>query len=390
MIKNIDSVLTMPLDTLLAVYFNTVVNNSNNFEVISSYRASKFLPLDSDSHLKTAEQLSNKYGLNFSLRGNSIIFSEINNNYGWTLDNFLNAIYESIIINLTRLPEDYPLDAEIALALFIFRGSVDFNRSLYAVDWKNPTKTYLNNFFKLLLSSDDLLSRLNLNFRELQPQFIAGANQRNTQIRVNLRWFYDHVILKYPYINKYKTNILVSNAEYLGESRTYPSFSERLIFYKQSVLGRSLTQPEIESLRKELDFSALDIANCPDNTFAIRNQKIVSFAREAFEDVCVGCQHLYDIADRSFKMARNDRYYFEIHHVIPFAHNQATVDVLDNLVKLCPICHRALAPGRAYPNHQKAIIEKILQSRSEVSAFVVSMMGQDYKSPVDYVYDLLK
>ena len=37
----------------------------------------------------------------------------------------------------------------------------------------------------------------------------------------------------------------------------------------------------------------------------------------------------------------SDKHYFELHHVISFGAKQSG-DILENLVKLCPACHRAL------------------------------------------------
>ncbi|MDR0967515.1 MAG: HNH endonuclease [Rickettsiales bacterium] len=385
----IDKLLHKPLDTLLAAFFNTSQNTNGNFEIQSSYRQTKFLLLPDDTYKKTTAQLSKKYGLEFHPSNATTIVADIINDKHWSLDEFLNAVYEAILPKLNTLRAKDSLDAEIALAMFIFRGSADFNRGLYAVDLKNPTPKYVDNIFKLLLSSDELLDRLNLNFRELQPQFVAGTNLRNTQIRINLKWFFDNVISKFDKINQYKTNVLQSQRMNLGEIKKSNSFEDRLVFYQESVLNRELTPREINELRQDLDFN-VHMLQETDNVFGLRNQKIVSYARETFEDVCVGCGDIYDIRDRSFKMPRNDRYYFEINHVIAYASDSHAVDVLDNLVKLCPTCHRALTPGRAYPDYQKTIIDKMLRSRPEVSNFVHSMMPEHLNSPVDFVYESLR
>ncbi|ETB64146.1 TPA: hypothetical protein DIC38_00495 [Candidatus Nomurabacteria bacterium] len=386
---NINQLLNKPIETLLAVFFNTTKNKENNFEVCSRYRQTKFAKLPKNSYEQTAISLSNKYKLNFNSNGKGLIISIINNNHNYDLNDFLNVVYDSIVVKLNKLPSNYLLDVEIALALFMFRGSVDFNRSFYSVDLKNPTKDYIDNFFKVLLSSDDLLSRLNLNFRELQPQYVEGRNLRNTQVRINLKWFYDNVILNFSNINKYKTDIFFKNIAKLGEIRKYNIFEERIILYKQSIFGRKLNKNEINKLRNELQFSLND-EQTKGNKFSIRNQKIVSYAREIFNDVCVGCNYTYNIKDRSFKMPRNDRYYFEINHVIAYSSDSVVVDVLDNLVKLCPTCHRALTPGRAYEELQKTIIKNMLNSRKEVSRFVDLMKPKEFKSSIDYVYKMLK
>lgn len=386
---NIDQLLQMPIETLFVAFFNAADEKDGNFEIQSRYGKTKFLPLPADSHKKTAQALTRKYGIDFVQINATTIAATVVNDKRISLDDFLNAIYEKIIVLLNKLPVNYLLDEEIALAMFLLRGSADFNHGLYALDLKKPTPRYVDNIFKLLLSSNSLIERLNLNFRELQPQFAAGKRKRNTQIRINLKWFYKNVITRYPNINKYKTDILRANVRKLGEVHAYHTFEERLIFYRQKILGRELTQNEINALRQDLDFrEPAEVAT--ENKFSIRNQKIVAFARETFEDRCVGCGDQYDIKDRSFLMPRNNRYYFEVNHVIAYANDSEAVDVLDNLVKLCPACHRALTPHRAFPELQRHIIENMLGSRPEVSKFVSSMMSADYKSPVDYVFDRLK
>ncbi len=386
---NIDKLLEKPIETLLVVFFNTTQNKDNNFEIKSEYRETKFLKITENSHKNTALLLSNKYFLDFNCINKTAIVAIIENDKKINTEDFLNLVYEKIIVYLKKLPSDYLLDIEMALALFTLRGSADFNHGFYSVDIKNSNNVYLDNFFKLLLSSDDLLSRLNLNFRELQPQFVSGSNKRNTQVRINLKWFYDNAISKIKEINKYKADVLSKNNKKLGEVRKYSSFEDRLIFYRQSIIGRKLKEKEVVSLRKSLDFSFQD-GKDSDNSFFRRNQKIVSYAREIFPDICVGCDNKYQINDRSFIMPRNDRYYFEINHVIPYSNDSSSVDVLDNLVKLCPTCHRALTPGRAYDTLQKEIIKNMINSRKEVKNFIISMMQNNQSSPIDYVFSILK
>lgn len=384
-----------PLETLLMAFFNAEIGSDGNFYIISTYRqaSSKYadgINMPANSHFDTARRFSRKYGLNFYMANSTTIQSQIVNNTRLSQEQFMNMVYDAILPKLSSFTGNF--DIEMALAMFVPRGSADFTLGLYAVDIKKPNHnhSYIDNLFKLLLSTDDLMSRLNLNFREFQPQQISGTNARNPQIRINLKWYFDKVA-NIENLNEYKTTLLRSNLRNLGEVRAYNGFEGRLIFYKESVLGRKLTQLEINALRDSLGFTRNEIIAEPDNRFGIRNQKIVAYAREVFDDICVGCGHKYDIRDRSFKMPRNDRYYFEINHVIAYANDSKAVDVLDNLVKLCPTCHRALTPGRAYPELQKEIIEKELSSRPEVKRFVVSMMPKDYiGTPEAYVFDSLK
>ena len=384
---NIEQILKMPIETLLAVFFNATINSNRDFEIQSNYRESKFLSMPNDTYKLTAEQLTKKYKIHFSQINGTTIVSEIKNEKGWNIDTFLNAIYRAII---TKINKTDKIDIEMALAMFIFRGSADFNRGLYAVDIKREisSKRYMDNLFKLLLSTDELLSRLNLNFRELQPQFISSQNKRNTQIRINLKWFFDKVLYKFKDINKYKFDILNKNITDLGDVKIYPSFENRIVFYRENCLGRKLKKSEIKSLREELNFSRYEYEKATD--FDVRNQKIVSYAREVLPDECVACKDKFPIDSRSFKMPRNNRYFFEINHVIPWANDSKIVDVFDNLVKLCPTCHRALTPRRAYESLQKNIIEKMINSRMEVKQFITSMNKNTDLADVDYVYSMLK
>ena len=385
---NVSDISSLKLDTLMAIFFNCDQSTDGNFVIKSTYRETKFLCMERGSYDLTSYQLSTKYGLKFSIQG-STIYTVIVNNERISLGDFIDRVYQYILVRISNERFDYNLDCEMALAMFLFRGSADFNRGYYSVDIKINNPKYYDEMFKILLSSDELLSHLNLNFRELQREYVVGKSRRNTQIRANLKWFYDNVILRYPHLNQYKTDVLQSNIMSLGESTKYKSFEERLIFYKQNILGRALSPMEVAELRRSLDFSEQESVHSH-NRFAIRNQKIVTYAREVFPDECVGCKGEYEISTRTFKMPRNGRWYLEINHVVPYANDSERVDVVDNLVKLCPACHRALTPNRAEESLQKHIIDKMLASRDEVLRFVRSMMPNPSLSPTNFVFSKLQ
>ena len=319
-----------------------------------------------------------------------MIAANIDNDLNLTFPEFRHSLYKAIIGEIPRNEFPESLDFEIALALFLLRGSPDLNRGFYSVDLKYVTDEYANDFEKILLSSNELYGRLNLNFRELQPQFVAGTHLRNTQVRVNLKWFYDNVLKQSRQLNPYKVEAVENKISEIGETRTYPSFVERIAFYRARVLGRELNPSELESLRLELDFSSLSIEEEQAEPFVVRNMKITAYAREILEDKCVGCSDLFPIESRSFKMPRNDRYYLEINHVVAFSSANTVTDVFDNLVKLCPTCHRALTPRRAHENLQRSIIQKMIDSRPEVKSFVESMNPNSDQSGSDFVLRSLR
>jgi 5-methylcytosine-specific restriction protein A len=385
----VDELLGMKVETLLLAFFNARESDSGSFEVTSKW--GKQLNYDADrAYVEAAIQLSEKYEIAFEQSGKTLLVSTISNPKSISFTEFRERLYLAIAGALADLPAEFDLDVEMALALFLLRGSPDTKFGYYAVDIKNLDPMYAENIQKLLISTDQLLSRLNLNFRDLQPQFVAGTHKRNTQIRANLKWFYDVVLKENGHLNPYKKAVLDKNVQSLGETRLFHSFEDRLIFFQEKIVGKDYSNAEREELRRELKFLTQSYGLETESEFVARNQKIISYARETFADVCVGCSDSYPIESRSFLMQRNNRYYFEVNHVIAYSSDSKAVDVLDNLVKLCATCHRALTPRRAHEELQKQIISKMLDSRPEVSTFVNSRNLEPGVSTVDFVFKNLK
>jgi hypothetical protein len=385
----VDELLTMGTETLLVTFFNCRESESANFEVTSQWRVQ--LGYDKElSYLETAIQLTDKYGIEFIQTGKTLLVATIENPEKIAFADFREKLYLAIAGSLAQPEPGFNLDIEMALAMFLLRGSPDTKLGYYSVDIKYLDPKYADNIQKLLFSTEHLLSRLNLNFRDLQPQFVAGTNKRNTQIRANLKWFYDNVMISNGHLNPYKKAVLDKNIQSLGETRLIHNFEDRLIFFQEKILGKEYTSEERAKLREELNFLNIATDVQEEGEFVVRNQKIIAYARETFDDVCVGCSDLFPIHARSFLMKRNDRYYFEVNHVIAYSSDSKAVDVLDNLVKLCATCHRALTPNRAQADLQKQIIEKMLSSRPEVAAFVNSRNSTPKLSTVEFVFQNLK
>lgn len=386
---DVNSLLGMKLETLLVAFFNSRETAVGDFEITSKW--GKQLGYDADrAYLETSLQLSSKYGLEFEQVGKSTLRVRISNPNQISFSDFRERLYLGAAGALAEIPDGIDLDVEMALAMFLLRGSPDTKFGFYSVDIKNLDPQYAENIQKLLFSSDKLLNRLNLNFRQLQPQFVAGTNMRNTQIRVNLKWFYDSVMFDNGHLNPYKKAVLDKNIESLGETRLSHTFEDRLIFFQEKIIGRDYTKEERDQLRKELKFLTQADEQDDGGEFVARNQKIIAYARETFDDVCVGCSDEYPIESRSFLMQRNNRFYFEVNHVISYSSDSKAVDVLDNLVKLCATCHRALTPNRAHVELQKSIISKMLNSRDAVATFVTSRNLTKGLTNVDFVLQNLK
>lgn len=392
------------LKQIATIFFNlgSERNETNeNFRLLVTYRKSKYSKLNLDEQIiNLNNELMKEYtNLDFEVSGASthqvIILNDLNINRKV----FLEKLYSKI----QRLRFDYTVDQfkEIIIAsIFAFRGSQDFTRGYYSVDIlrDNISDQYIKDLTSILFSLDDS-NQLNMNFRELQPEYLEGK-ERNPQLRINLRWFYDKYGYQVYNINRYKYDILKSNENLISRiklsSGLTREFMERILFYQENIIERKsfmnklssiALKQEVENLRSDLEF---DYENIERSDYT-RNTTIVNIANATLPDECVSCKNQYLIKDRSFYLKDSSRYYLEIHHVISFGSDRSG-DVLENLVKLCPTCHRALTPNRANESYQKGIISNILDNsdvaRDYVKNFVSNPESKD--DLVEFVYEKLK
>lgn len=386
----LDFFSTANINALLVAFANAkpYAKSTNGFVIESSYKRSIYSPIEEltdEIYQKNNQLLSDFTGLDFQLNGTKhqfFIESEL------SCDDFFAKIYKQIqIVRVQNNISDDEFSKLIILSFFALRGSPDFIRNFYSIDLPRQivSNNYLDNLFILLTNLSDL-RQLNLNFRELQEQFVSGENQRNTQFRINLRYFYDNFINDLAKINIFKANILKHNAKIIETkniAQESKSFVKRLHFYRDNILNKTKTSNEIEQLRKNLGFIYDDIID----EKVKRNQGIVQYIRAFFPDECVCCKDIFPIENRSFKYRNSERWYLEIHHVISFSSDK-TLDQIDNLVKLCPTCHRALTKNRADENYQKDLISKIFENEPRTKEFCLNFT--DNNNCVQFVYDRLK
>jgi 5-methylcytosine-specific restriction protein A len=103
----------------------------------------------------------------------------------------------------------------------------------------------------------------------------------------------------------------------------------------------------------------------------------------------MGCQNRFKKDKRTFKLRDQEKHYFELHHVIPFSKGKEH-DQIDNLAKLCPVCHGALTKNRAEETLQKQIITDILSNSMNAQKYVSILAGSsNINDLVDFVYTKL-
>lgn len=400
MTKISEIIASEELEQLFFVFFNLNKETDEGFQIRVNYRQSTKAtqPLTEELAELNNDLLEDYFKLPFQKTGASTHTLNLENDTSFDRKEILNRIYSKTQQLRFKYDED-TYEKIMLMSLFAPRGSMDLNRNYFAVDILaiNVSTSYVANLTSLL-SSTRAIRQLNLNFRELQPEYVAGVQRRNTQVRINLSYFYRYYINELSHINRYKALILQENHDLIMtnhfSTRLGDSFIERAVFYRENIVGETTipslsTQRQrelIESYREELAF---DETGEPSETG--RNSDIVKLAIISQDDECVCCKDDYDIMDRTFMMANSERPYLEIHHVISFGADKNS-DVLENLVKVCPACHRALTPGRAKEDYQKKLIENILKNSPTAATYIDEMFNESVtqEEKINYVYDHLR
>lgn len=396
-----------------------VSEEENYFAAVSAYQKSTKVTegeFDFDSYTKTYietlnsiissnqwisyEDYKNHYDYcNLPFRGKEKAILLIENDLKIPKSSFYNRLYFKLFNDCPWfMDESFNEEKKHFIRGFCeLRGSIDTTRPLIAMDY------FYDNTFELGKARllNEYLSvpyyLININFRELQDQYIRGINKRNTQLRLQLNWYVKNIGL----INDYKTKIVekvyhvvsinkINNINYLNMPDITPDGSDlfitRLNHFSNKIFGKELNDHDIFELRNELDF---DITKSKISTFK-RNNDIVELVRIYTADECAGCKSIHELSDRTFTHRRTGRPYFEIHHNISL-NNTVELDHENNLVKLCPVCHSTLKRGVGLENEQKEIIANIIKSDSNILDFASHFFDTaDRNILIDKIYENLR
>lgn len=338
---------------------------------------------------------------NFINRGKEKAFFIIENDLNISNESFFSKLYKKLFTDVDYIQgETLNENKKNFIRGFCeLRGSIDTSRPLIAMDY------FYDNGFEL--NKARLLNEymgvpyyiININFRQLQTEYLLGINKRNTQLRLQLNWYSNNI----GFINEYKVKIIQNSYIPLGykkinqvhyvefpvvEYRESDLFVTRLNHFSSKLFNKDLSSKNIDDIRKELGF---DIEKDASRSIKVqRNREIVELVRLYTEDECAGCKTKFDISERSFTHRKTGRPYFEIHHTISF-NNNIELDHEDNLVKLCPVCHSCIKSGVGTPEAQQNIIRNILHNALNVKQFVHSFFDtSDEKILIDEIYYSLR
>ncbi|GAA9599624.1 hypothetical protein UBN86_07670 [Helicobacter pylori] len=376
---------------------------------VCSYKSSKFVPDYEKSKVQVLNAL-NTLSAHPIWQSNQESVTKIKGTFVFILENDLhldeNSFYKKLLNSLIDndfLTDPHSMTPNQRLFLsgfFESRGSIDTQRNFLTLDYFFHSPLEFNKFHYLIDYFNIPSEALNFNFRELQPEYAQGINQRNAQFRIYLNWYLHHIGLFNPYKARIAEHVFKTTLIYDGiyyKLRDLPrtkyhgnSFTERAHFYLKSVHQQDLDDKSIEKLREQLGFIQKS------EEFK-RDSKIINFYRIATPNVCNACCDDYDIKERSFLSLplyqitqRSDSYYTEIHHVISSGKNKE-LDVLANLAKLCPVCHRALKKGSSEEEFQKRLIRNILNRNKDNLEFAqLRFETDDFPTLIDRIYESLK
>ncbi len=379
---------------------------------VCSYKASKSV----HGHEESKEQVLNILNTLSAYkiwRFNQESVTKIKGTFVFILENDLqldeNSFYKKLLNSLidnnffNRSHSMTPNQKRFLSGFFESRGSIDVQRNFLTSDYFFHSPLEFKKFHYLIDFFNIPSEALNFNFRELQPEYAQGINQRNAQFRIYLDWYLYHISLFNPYKARIAEHVfkttLVRDGIYgiYYKLRDQPrtkyhgnSFTERAHFYLKNVHQQDLDKKSIKKLREQLGWMQKS------EEFR-RDSKIINFYRISTPNVCSTCCGDYDIKKRSFislplyKITQNpDSYYTEIHHVISLGKNKE-LDVLANLAKLCPACHRALKKGASEEGFQKRLIRNILNHNKDNLEFAqLRFETDDFPTLIDRICESLK
>ena len=410
MIVKLSKFLTMNITPfILGSFFSRIIFSNDNKYIYTNINYKKSKKINDANEINTSinnyfEKIKNisnfkwikKENLlnyNLNIKKNSTFYFVLENDLNYNIDkmySFINkTIYSMEWLYSTDLKEE---KIQFLSGFMENRGSIDLSRDFITIDYfyKNIFQLKRINIFYTYFQIP--INVLNINIRELQKEFIEGK-ERNTQFRINLSWYMNYIGL----YNSYKANIIKENfisTKSEIKNDTFYYYNNIEINIKKSIIDRRLEYYannilfdknfDINKSRKELGLILEE--NCDE---IYRNKKIVKYIIENEPAECNGCKNKYKIEDRTFKKP-DGKYYLEVHHMISLANDKHNLDVLENLVKLCPTCHRQLKKNACIEHEQKELVKQILKNNITVKNFCENFLYKFNDSLVDEIYRMLK
>ncbi len=331
---------------------NKVFNEKPNFEEYYKKHKTKLKEfLGDEFEIELNSEIKNKFKFANKRIGSGIsiiIENDLKNENN--IDNEINILnkIEKELIESKKESKKFFL-----IGLMDSRGSLDFKANFISIDIDKATNPKIVR--KKLSKFNDLVGLIfNYNPRKLQ----RNSSKKNDQFRLNLDYFMGNFGLLNPFKidyykkvkNEFKEKLIYDNFLFLDKNYLNMKLNKSYLNLKnlqindlhQKIvdenLSRNVEKSLIENYRKE-NYSFLDT----DEEILYSSQNIKNIAKINADFKCE-----LDKNHKTFMARKDKKNYVEAHHLIPFSKRKdfkTSIDIEQNIVCLCPNCHRKIHLG---------------------------------------------
>ena len=343
---------------------------------------------------------------------------KLNNDNDAHVNNFTEMLLNKIRRQPWFIDESLTKDRKDFLRGYFDTGCSYDGSNFMACDYYCKTKQDLFKLHKTLLDMESKL--FPVYYGNFNTRLTKETKDKADQFRINVKYYWKEIgsfsRYKAIVINKasktfngyspiFLNGIYTFNVE-LKESSTASAIKQQNKFFTnyrnflQIGYGyRVEKQDSDESMNLYREYFSFDVKDKIEKTKK-RSQKIRYEVLNEEADECVCCKRRYNIKDRSYLQLRKigkeiqQRYYFELHHAISLCNQNElennVLDVNENLVKLCPTCHRCLTGKSGLKEDIYSLLHEMLHNSEKVLDFSKSYFNTDDEDKlVDDIYEYL-
>jgi hypothetical protein len=275
---------------------------------------------------------------------------------------FVLSQIEKALIDANKEAKNY-----FILGLMDSRGSLDFTGKYIAIDITqqdkpNISKRKINKYYDLIGAT------FNYNPRLLQEK----SNRKNDQFRIDLKYFMGHYGLFTPFKIEYYKKEISNFQEKISDygifldnqystieinSNVFKSNNLEINDFAIKINSSEISEEEkkrmIDEYRIEHDLLETD------DEIVYSSVNIKSQAKLDADFICE-----FNHEHKTFIAKADNNNYVEAHHLIPFSKRKEfdlNIDVLENIVCLCPNCHRRI--HLAIKDDREKMLKKLYEKR---------------------------
>jgi len=328
--------------------FNSIYYIEKHLNKLIKFLGNEYLVLDNNLVKENFGSFDRQVGSGVSvLIENDIIFDKKEMVYG---------VIEKWLIDIDDEFKKYFL-----IGFMESRGSLDFTGKFYTIDL---TQKDLPEIAKRKLNRlNDILGMVyNYNPRVLQEK----SFKKNDQFRINLEYYAGHYGFFRPHIIEYYEKEMGTHliCDFVCIDENFKD-KELLINTKNFEINefaisiKGLSKEEKIKKVQEYKMEKFDFDSEEEILYSSYNTKEKAKANANY--ICE-----FDHNHITFTSKSTNKKYVEAHHLIPFSRRRefdVNIDIEENLVALCPICHRKI--HLAKDEERESLIKTLFDNRKE-------------------------